>query len=71
MAAIVWLLGSMLPATWPDPLYLAVQMLAGIVIYWSLVHLFKVEAYQDARALVIEQWRLRREGRRRPIGKSV
>jgi PST family polysaccharide transporter len=60
MAALVGGAGLLLPSTWPDWALLAAQVLLGVVIYLSLIHLFKVKAYQEVRTLLSEQWRLRR-----------
>jgi PST family polysaccharide transporter len=70
MALLVWGLGLLLPADWPYWAYLAIQVPVGVAVYWSLVHLFKVPAYQDVRALAYEQWHLH-QGRRTPGSRST
>lgn len=60
MALLVWGVGWRLPAGWPHWAYLAVQVPVGVIVYGLLVHLFKLRAYRDVRALVAEQWQLRK-----------
>ena len=59
MAVIVWTVGTLLPTYWPHWLYLTVQVPFGIIIYFCLIHFFKVRAYIEARNLVKEQWQKR------------
>lgn len=59
MAILVLAVGLLLPATWPQWVHLAVQVLSGMVAYLSFIHLFKLQAYQEVRALISEQWQLR------------
>jgi PST family polysaccharide transporter len=60
MAAFVWVTGLIVPSSWPDWALLATQVSSGVVIYPLLVHLFRLRAYQELRALLMEQWHLRR-----------
>jgi len=52
MSIILWTCGFLFPAGWPSWAYLAVQVPLGILIYGALIHVFKLEAYTDARGLV-------------------
>jgi hypothetical protein len=61
MALSVLGIGWLLPLDWPHWIHLAVQVLAGGIAYGLLIHIFKIEAYQDMHALVSEQIRLRRQ----------
>jgi PST family polysaccharide transporter len=60
MAAFVWVTGLIVPSSWPNWALLAAQVGSGVVIYLLLVHLFRLQAYQELRALLMEQWHLRR-----------
>lgn len=60
MAFCVWILGILLPQQLPNWVLLAIQVAAGAVVYLLLLHLFKVSAYIETRALLLEQWRNRR-----------
>ena len=68
MALLVWAVGWLLPADWPPWAYLAVQVLVGAVVYGGLVHLFRLLAYQDVRAIVAAQWRRYHQQRRLRAG---
>ncbi len=59
MATAVWLLGFTLPISWPYWAYLLVQVPFGIIVYLSLIHFFKVQAYIETFELVKEQWQNR------------
>jgi PST family polysaccharide transporter len=61
MVVMIWLLGMGLPASWPHWAHLVVQTLFGGALYLLLLHLFKVEAYQDIRDLLLEQWQSRKQ----------
>jgi O-antigen/teichoic acid export membrane protein len=54
MAVAVWALGLIFPSSWSYVTRLAVQVLFGIIIYWGLLHLFKIEAYRTASNLVLK-----------------
>jgi len=56
MAAVVWVLGLLLPADWPQWAYLAVQVPFGIAVYVGLVHFFDLKAYRELYGLLVEQW---------------
>lgn len=57
MAVAVFLLGAVLPPAWPHWALLGVQVPAGIVFYWSLVYLLRLEAYVDVWSLLADQLR--------------
>jgi len=59
MAGFVWRLGLLLPSNWPHWTYLAVQVPFGMATYWGLIHVFRLEAYQEVRTLIWEQVSLR------------
>ena len=44
MALAVWILGFLLPLTWPHWAYLVTQALFGLVVYLWLIHSFKIRA---------------------------
>ena len=54
MAVAIWALGLMFPSNWSYLIRLAVQVLFGIMVYWGLLHLFKVDAYRTASSLVFK-----------------
>jgi len=60
MAVLVWGLGLLLPSVWPYWALLAVQVSFGMVVYFLFIHVFKIQAYQDLRALALAQWQLRK-----------
>jgi hypothetical protein len=59
MAILVWGLGTQLPANWPYWLLLAIQITFGIVSYFLLVHILRLQAYQEVKALFHDQWQKR------------
>lgn len=52
MSGLVIMLGHALPSTWPLPASFALQVLAGVICYWGLVHWGRSDAYQQLRALL-------------------
>lgn len=54
MAGLVWCLGLLLPSGWPHWSYLTVQVPSGMAIYWGLIHIFRLNAYQEVRTLIWE-----------------
>ena len=54
MAVVMWPLGLMFPSNWSYAIRLTVQVLFGILVYWGLLHLFKVDAYRTASGLVFK-----------------
>jgi PST family polysaccharide transporter len=60
MSLFVWLIGSWLPEVWPYWLQLAIQVSSGALIFLILIQAFKLQAYDEAKALVTEQ--LKRRG---------
>jgi PST family polysaccharide transporter len=71
MALVVLSVELVLPPVWPSWAYLAIQVPIGIAVYFGLVHLFGVGAYQDVRDLALEQWQVYRSRRRPSAGESV
>ncbi len=55
MAMLVWGVGLIPPKDWPPWAYLSVQVPLGAVVYWGLIRLFRLQAYQDVRALIVQQ----------------
>ena len=60
MAFITWGLGEILPKEWPIWLVLILQVIAGSVVYFVLIHVFKIQAYREFKSLALEQWHRRR-----------
>ncbi|MCP5053502.1 MAG: MOP flippase family protein [bacterium] len=59
MAAAVWGLRLTFPPGWASGLNLTLQVSAGVVIYGSIVHGFRLRAYEEVRQLIKEQWQSR------------
>ena len=57
MACSVWALGVFLPPTWPHWAYLSVEVPFGALVYFLLVHVSRLTAYQELRGIVIQQLR--------------
>ncbi len=55
MAMLVWGVGLILPRGSPHWAYLSVQVPLGAVVYWGLIRLFRLQAYHDIRAILVEQ----------------
>lgn len=55
MAALVWLLGQVLPSAWPHWLYLAVQVPFGMAVYALLIHSFRLAPYLELRSQMLRQ----------------
>ncbi len=55
MALGVWLLSYVLPRGWPAWSCLAVEVPFGVILYWSLIHLFDLKAYRDVRQLITRE----------------
>ncbi len=58
MAALVWLIGKALPDSWRPLQYLAVQAVAGCLIYTALLETLSVDSYVAAKALFLQRLRL-------------
>jgi O-antigen/teichoic acid export membrane protein len=54
MAGAVWILNMSLPFDWPHWACLTVQVPFGLVIYYVLIHIFQLTAYQEFRNIVFE-----------------
>ena len=61
MAILVWGVGVLLPNNWQPWIYLAIQVPCGMLVYWGLIHLFRVKAYQEVQELMKDHI-LRRPG---------
>ena len=66
MAALVWAVGLLIPDAWPLWARFSLQVLFGAIVYLAMIHLFKLPAYREVRALLSEQWHQRR-GRGNPL----
>jgi O-antigen/teichoic acid export membrane protein len=55
MSAIVWAVGSMLPASWPPAGLLLVQVGVGAFTYCALIHVFGLAPYRELKELVRER----------------
>ncbi len=55
MSLFVWQLGNWMPTSWPYWLQLIVQVTSGALTFLILVHVFKLQAYDEVRALIMEQ----------------
>jgi PST family polysaccharide transporter len=62
MGCAVSLLGLLLPASLPQWLCLCVQVSAGVLLYCSLIHSFRVAAYVDLKAVIGDHRRASRDG---------
>ena len=60
MATMVWTAGLLLPSDWPHWAYLAVQVPLGVTVYLASLYIFKVRAYGEVKATLIEQWYIRK-----------
>ena len=60
MGIAVWALGSLLPSSWPHWANLAVQVPFGGIVYFLLIRMFKIQAYQDLRVVALAQWQQRK-----------
>lgn len=56
MAAVVFLLGQILPSNLPKSLKLVLQVIIGVLIYFSIMWYFRIESFTKIKALVIEQF---------------
>lgn len=54
MSIFVWGVGHLLPVDWPSWRYLIIQITCGVVVYISLLQIFKVQAYHETRMLIAE-----------------
>ena len=60
MAGTAWLLGLIVLDNWPNRVFLIEQSLFGVAIYTLLIHLFNMQAYNEVRSLLMEQWHKKR-----------
>jgi len=56
MGVFVWTLGLFLPVSWPQWVYLAIQVPFGIMLYIAMMHIFKVRVYIETYELIRERW---------------
>jgi O-antigen/teichoic acid export membrane protein len=66
MAASVWALTIVMPDMWTSWLRLATSVLVGAVLYLGLVHVTRVQAYYEARAIALSLLRGLRASRSAP-----
>ncbi len=59
MAALVAIVGMMLPAIWPGWAWLLIQIAVGVGAYVSSIHSFKIRAYVQLQGIIREQWQRR------------
>lgn len=59
MAGLVWALGRILPERWPPQVHLAIGVLFGMAVYFSLLEAFHMDAYREAKQLLLDRWRSR------------
>jgi PST family polysaccharide transporter len=52
MAFAVWMLGLIIPNGWSYATYLVLQVAFGAIVYWIVVHTFRLEAYVIASRLI-------------------
>ncbi len=57
MVSVVWPLGLFLPESYSHWLYILIQVPTGVVVYFLLVNLFRLDAYMDSVNLLREQWK--------------
>lgn len=55
MGFVVALAGWLTPSSWPAVIKLTVQVTLGVIIYLGLLHLLRIQAYQDVRSLLAER----------------
>jgi PST family polysaccharide transporter len=60
MMLVVFGVKLLLPDGWPHLVYLAIQTATGVLVYWGLLHGFKVAAYREMLDLFPELNRRRR-----------
>ena len=62
MGIAVIILDQILPDNMPQIVYLTIEVLFGVVLYFSLIHFLKLQAYLDLKQIVISQIKTRRLG---------
>ena len=56
MAAAVWCLGRILPQGLASPLSMVIEVCAGAFVYGGLLHAFRVEAYVEVKAMLLDRF---------------
>ena len=56
MGIAVWSVGLLLPVSWPHWANLGIQIPFGIFIFWSLISIFKIEAYLGLKIYFMEEY---------------
>jgi len=64
MSILVWLIGYWMPLSWPYWLQLIIQVGSGAILFLMFAHVFKLQAYDEVKVLLTEQWQERKQ---RPI----
>ena len=55
MGVLVWTLGLFLPVSWPQWVYLGIQVPIGIILYIAIMHIFKIRIYIEICNLIKER----------------
>ncbi len=63
MGVFVAAVGLVIPGNWPAAAELMVQVLAGIGCYAALVHVCRIQAYEEVREVVLNKIKSRRAGK--------
>ena len=61
MSMLVWLIGYWMPVSWPYWLQLIIQVGSGAIVFLMLAHAFKLQAYDEVKVLLMEQWEERKQ----------
>ena len=61
MSILVWLIGYWMPVSWPYWLQLIIQVGSGAIVFLMLAHAFKLQAYDEVKVLLMEQWEERKQ----------
>lgn len=56
MAVLVYIVGEIVPASWPILILFTVQVIAGILFYVLLIHSFGLKAYKETKRLMFESF---------------
>jgi PST family polysaccharide transporter len=57
MALIVYMIGQLMPQDWPSWALLTIEVSVGMLAYFVLIHMFRLDAYIEVRTLLLEQAR--------------
>ncbi len=61
MSILVWLIGYCMPVSWPYWLQLIIQVGSGAIVFLMFAHVFKLQAYDEVKVLLMEQWHKRKQ----------